>query len=100
MYDKMIRAKNITANQLEDILDRFHKKQVSAKKKNYTWLIVIVSILTLAAIGFAVYKFFFAPIDDYDDYDDFDDYDDIDFDDDFEEDDSEEDDDEEVDITE
>ncbi len=81
MYDRMIRAKNITAKQLEDILDKFHKKQVEERKKTYTWLIAGAVLVGLAAIGFAVYKFFFAPIDDYDDFDyEDDDYDDIDFD--------------------
>lgn len=79
MYDKMMKAKHLTAKQLEDILDKFHKKQIIERKKNYTWLIIGLVVIGLAAAGFAVYKFFFAPIDDYDDYDD--DYDDIDFDD-------------------
>lgn len=88
MYDRMMKAKHLTAKQLEDILDKFHKKQIIERKKSYTWLIVGLVIIGLAAAGFAVYKFFFAPIDDYDDYDD-DDYDDIDFDEEFDEDEEE-----------
>lgn len=86
MYDRMRQVKHITAKQLEDILDKFHNKQLLEKKKNYTWLIVGLVIVGLAAAGFAVYKLFFAPVDDYDDYDD-DDYDEIDFDEEYDEDD-------------
>ncbi len=92
MFDKMKNSKFLNSQQLEDILDKFHKKQLFEKKKNYTWLIVTLSVVGLAAIGFGVYKFFFAPIDDYDDeYDD--DYDDdIDYDEDYDDEDEDEDD--------
>lgn len=85
MYDKLRRNRFLNAQQIEDILDKFHKKQIEEKKKNYTWLFVVLGVVGLAAVGFGVYKFFFAPIDEFDDeYDD--DYDDIDFDEDYDED--------------
>lgn len=88
----MKNSKFLNSQQLEDILDKFHRRQMFEKKKNYTWLIVTLSIVGLAAIGFGVYKFFFAPIDDYDDeYDDYDD--DIDYDEDYDDEDEDEEDD-------
>ncbi|MBC7961084.1 MAG: DUF4366 domain-containing protein [Vallitaleaceae bacterium] len=94
MFDKMKNSKFLNTQQLEDILDKFHKKQLFEKKKNYTWLIVTLIVVGLAAIGFGIYKFFFAPIDDYDDYeDDFED--DIDYDEDYDDEEDEIDEDEE-----
>lgn len=92
MFDKIRNNDLINKSHLEDILHKFSKKQEVQTKRNYVILIIILSILVLGAVGFAVYKFFFAPIDDYDDYDD--DYDDIEFEDDFEEDEDLEEDDE------
>lgn len=84
MFDKIRNNDFINKNHLEDVLHKFSKKQEIQTKRNYTLLIIILSILVLGAIGCAVYKFFFAPIDDYDEFDD--DYDDIEFEDDFEDD--------------
>lgn len=57
---------------------------IEEKQKNYTWLIIVASIIGLAAIGFIVYKMFFEISDDFDDFDD-EDFEDIDFDEDYDE---------------
>jgi hypothetical protein len=85
----------LTTQQLEEILERFHLRREKERKKSYLWLIIVGSVLGLAAIGFLVYKFFFAPVDEYDDEDYYDDdYDDIDYDEDYDDDDDDYDDDE------
>jgi hypothetical protein len=106
MFDKFIKRDDlISADQLNDVLKKFNLKSeplVIEKKKNYTWLIVLGVVLSVAAIGMAVYKCFFE-YEDYDEYDDFDDYDDYDddFDDiDYDEDYDDEDFDEDIDIEE
>lgn len=91
MYKKL---NFLNSDQLEEILDRFHKKNILVGKKNYTWLFVVLAVIGTAAAAFAVYKFFFAPVDGCDccgDYD-YDDDDDIDYDDDYEDEEYDEDD--------
>lgn len=98
MFDRFIKKDDwVSVSQLNDLLQKFNLKQepvVIEKKRNYTWLIVLGAVLGIAAIGMAVYKFFFA-YEDYDEYDDFDDYDDdfddIDYDEDYDDDDFDED---------
>lgn len=64
-------------------LDPRHEVVVQ-RKKNYTWLIVVFSVVVFAGIGFFVYKFFFEVKDDFEDFDD-EDYEDIDYDEDYDE---------------
>ncbi len=95
MYKKL---NFLSAEQLEDILERFHLKNAAQKKKNYTWLIVLLAVLATAGAAFAVFKFFFEPADECDcDDDDYYEDDDIDYDEDFEDDDIEDTDTEETD---
>ena len=71
---------------LLNYLQNINPKQVvvEEKKKNYTWLIIVASIVGLAAVGFIVYKMFFEISDDFEDFDD-EDFEDIDFDEDYDE---------------
>jgi len=85
MLDKIRKDMFISTQQLEDILQKFTKK--NEQKKRYTWLAIILSVVAIAGIAFAVYKFFFVPLDDCDEFDELDDeLDDIDFDEDFDDD--------------
>ncbi|MDA3847450.1 MAG: hypothetical protein PF505_13080 [Vallitaleaceae bacterium] len=84
MFDRIRNADFVSMRQIEDLFNRFTKKQDVQARRNKLLLIIIGSVLVIGVGGFLIYKFFFAPVDEYDDfYDEFDDeYDDIDFDDD------------------
>lgn len=82
--------KNLELARMRQLVELMHKldprtEVVAKPKKNYTWLIVIVSIVAAVGVGFAVYKFCFKCKDGCENYDE-DDFDDIDFEEDFEED--------------
>lgn len=86
MLEQLKRAELAKLQQLLDVvknLDPRHEVVVQ-KKKNYTWLIVLASIVAVAGIGFAVYKFFFEVRDDFEDFDD-EDFEEIDYDEDYDE---------------
>ncbi len=65
---------------LQNAIDYIHKVNpmhttVVEKKKNYTWLIVLVSVLAVIGASYAIYKIFFEDSccnydDDFDDLDD------------------------------
>ncbi len=86
MFSLIKSAELAKIQKLIETLQKFdpRKEVVVQKKKNYTWLIVLASIIVLAGIGFAVYKFFFEAYDEFDDFDD-EDFEDIDYDDDYDE---------------
>lgn len=97
MFDKFKNLEMVSVRQLEDVIHRVTKRNEEQTKKNRVLLIVILSVLVLGVAGALVYKFFLAPVDEYDDfYEEFeDDFDDIDFDDDDEDDDDDDDEDDE-----
>lgn len=83
MFERLKEAQSVSMKQVEDIVGRLTKKHQKETKKNQILLIILISVVVLAIAGFVLYKVFFAPVDEYDDfYDEFDDdFDDIDFDD-------------------
>lgn len=86
MFEQLKRAEIAKLQQLLDTVKGLDPRQevVVQKKKNYTWLIVLASVLAAAGITFCVYKFFFEVKDDFEDFDD-EDYEDIDYDEDYDE---------------
>ncbi len=81
MFDRLRREDLISVEHLNDLLKKMNMKQVPVKKKRSTvWLAVLIVLLSVAGIGYAVYKYFFAIEDDFEDFDEYDeDFEDIDY---------------------
>ncbi len=85
MFEQLKKAESEKVQQLSDLLQRLDPRSgFMEKKKDYTWLIVLLTVVAVAGIAFAVYKFFFEYSDEFD-YDDDEDFEDIDYDEDYDE---------------
>jgi hypothetical protein len=84
MFEMLKNSESAKIQQLVDLLQKLDPRTevVVQKKRNYTWLIVVLSIVAAAGVAFAVYKFFFEYSDEFDEFDD-EDFEDIDYDEDF-----------------
>lgn len=83
--------KSAELERLQPVIDYVHGLDprstivVQEKKKNFVWLIVLLSVVAVAGAAFAVYKLFFdGCCDEFEDFDD-EEFEDIDFDDDYDE---------------
>lgn len=82
MLDRIRKEEWVSVDHLNELLKKMNMKQVPVKKKrSMAWLAVLIGVLSVAAIGYAVYKYFFAIEDDFEDFEEYeDDFEEADYD--------------------
>lgn len=86
MFEQFKRSESAKLQQVLDMVKNLDPRQevIIQKKKNYTWLIILASVVAAAGVSYCVYKFFFDSKEDFEDFED-EDYEDIDYDEDYDE---------------